>query len=201
MKINRAKKIGAVVLAAGSSSRLGTSKQLITIAGKTLLRHTSEVAYNVTGANTVVVLGFDSPAHEMEISNLPIHIVVNDKWKSGMGSSIKAGVDYLIKITSDLDAVIIMVCDQPYLTADHLRKIIETYERTAAPVVASTYASTVGVPALFDKSLIHDVLALADEQGAKKIIQQYSDRLVEIEFPGGEIDIDTQEDLQRFLQV
>jgi molybdenum cofactor cytidylyltransferase len=201
MKINRSKNIGAVILAAGSSSRLGTSKQLITIAGKTLLRHTCEIAFNEIGMNTAVVFGFDNPTHEMEVSNVQIHSVVNDRWKSGMGSSIKAGVDYLNKVTSHLDAVIIMVCDQPYLTAHHLRKIIETYERTAAPVVASTYASTVGVPALFDKCLMRELLALADDQGAKKVIQQYSDNVVEIEFPYGEIDIDTQEDLQRFLQI
>jgi molybdenum cofactor cytidylyltransferase len=197
MKPDFSENIGAIILAAGSSSRLGTSKQLITVGGKTLLRHTCEVAHHHTGTNTVVVLGFESGAHELVLADLPIHTIVNDKWQTGMGSSIKAGVKYISEVIPDLDAVIIMVCDQPYVNAEHLGKLIEAYERTRTRLVASAYASTVGVPALFDKSLFQQLLQIEDSHGAKHITQQNSDHLEVIDFPEGAIDIDTREDLQK----
>ena len=192
--------IGTIILAAGASSRLGRSKQLLSIKGKKLLRHACEVALDSSGDAVIVVLGHDAPSHQSEIQELPVYGVVNEEWKNGIGSSIKSGLRHLLKVSSDIDAAVIMVCDQPHVTSLHLNRLIEVYRKTAAPVVASSYAATVGVPALFDRRLFSDMLNIDDTSGAKKLIQINSGQAETIALPLGEFDIDTPEDLLRHKQ-
>jgi molybdenum cofactor cytidylyltransferase len=92
-----------------------------------------------------------------------------------------------------------MVCDQPLITASHLKKLIERYKETKSSIVASFYSGSAGVPALFEKSLFERMLSINDEQGAKKIINQYPDLVNAVDFPEGAIDIDKEEDVKKFL--
>jgi molybdenum cofactor cytidylyltransferase len=191
--------IAAIVLAAGSSSRMGKSKQLLMINNEPLLLRSVKAAVESGIGNVTVVLGANEQAHKEILQGLPVDIVSNYYWKSGMGSSIKTGMNALLHKHPETGAVIIMVCDQPAVDAEHLRTLITKHSQTRAPIVASSYADTLGVPALFARPFFSNILILKDEQGAKKIITQFSSKVHPIDFPAGADDLDTDADLQQFL--
>lgn len=191
--------IGIIVLAAGSSSRMGRSKQLLEIEGEPMLCRCVKIALAVSPDNVVVILGANEKPHREVIEKLPIQIVSNYYWKTGMGSSIKTGLNYLLQSGAELEAVIIMVCDQPALTADHLFKLIQKFDQKQGSIIASAYDNSSGVPALFGRSFFSNLLLLADDQGAKKIIQQFPRQVETVEFSKGSIDLDTDEDYQNYL--
>jgi molybdenum cofactor cytidylyltransferase len=192
--------IGIIVLAAGSSSRMGRSKQLLEIDGKPLLCRCVEHALATKASQVVVVLGANEKPHRKVIEELPVDIVTNSYWKTGMGGSIKTGLNYLIQSGKELDAVILMVCDQPALTSDHLLRLIEKLEEKKKAIIASSYSDSSGVPVLFSRSFFSNLLLLDDSQGAKKILQQFPDQVEAVEFPNGSIDLDTENDYENYLK-
>ena len=191
--------IGAILLAAGNSSRMGVSKQLLDVHGEELLRRTVRVILGSEVDKVAVVLGADEQAHRAILKDFQVDIVSNRNWTTGMGSSIKQGLAHLRGKHSDLSAIIIFVCDQPLLNAIIISDIISTYRQSNKPVIASGYADVPGVPALFDKSFFYKLDTLPDNQGAKKIILQNPADVHTIPFAGGEIDLDTMEDYNAFL--
>ncbi len=190
--------ISIILLAAGSSSRMGKSKQLLDINGEPLLLHAIKTALDTKASDVIVVLGANEQNHLDAISLMPIRTISNHFWKSGMGSSIKTGLHYLIKEIPESKGVIIMVCDQPALTAGHLKQLIDTFLQTRKPIVASYYSDTSGVPVLFARSFFSNILMLRDEHGAKKIIEQFPDQVVTVPFPEGAVDLDTIEDYENY---
>ena len=193
--------IGIIVLAAGSSSRMGRSKQLLEIDGQPLLCRCVEHALAASPSRVVVVLGANEKPHRGLLEKLPVEIVSNFYWKTGMGSSIKTGLNYLIQSNGELDGVILMVCDQPALTSAHLLKLIEKFHEKKKAIIASSYSKSNGVPVLFSRSFFSNLLLLNDDQGAKKIVQQFPDQVETVAFPKGSIDLDTEEDYQKFLKT
>ena len=196
---NNSLNIGIILLAAGSSSRMGQSKQMLNIEGVHLLLRSTNQAIKSEAKKVIVVLGANEHAHRKIIDHLPVEIITNSNWQKGMGSSLKIGAEKLLQITSELDATIVMVCDQPLLTTDHLNSMIQKFKETKSPIVASFYLSTAGVPALFGKSFFEKLLRIDDESGAKKIIQQNMNIVQTIDFPEGAIDLDTAEDYQKLI--
>lgn len=192
--------IGIIVLAAGSSSRMGRSKQLLDIDGQPLLCRCVDHALAASPSQVVVVLGANEKPHRELLEKLPVQILSNFYWKTGMGSSIKTGLNYLIQSGAELDAVILMVCDQPALTSDHLQKLIQIFHEKKKAIIASGYSNSSGVPVLFSRSFFSNLLLLNDDQGAKKIVQQFPDQVETVAFPNGSIDLDTEEDYQNFLK-
>jgi molybdenum cofactor cytidylyltransferase len=192
--------IGIIVLAAGSSSRMGRSKQLLEIDGQPLLCSCVNHALAVNPSHVVVVLGANEKPHRELLEKMPVKIVSNFYWKTGMGSSIKTGLNYLLQSGGELDAVILMVCDQPALTAEHLVKLIEKFQERKKAIIASSYSNSNGVPVLFGRSFFSNLLLLNDDQGAKKIVQQFPDQVDAVMFPKGSIDLDTEDDYQNFLK-
>jgi len=193
--------IGIIVLAAGSSSRMGRSKQLLEIDGQPLLCRCVEHALAASPSRVVVVLGANEKPHRGLLEKLPVEIVSNFYWKTGMGSSIKTGLNYLIQSNGELDGVILMVCDQPALTSEHLLKLIQKFHEKKKAIIASSYSKSNGVPVLFSRSFFSNLLLLNDDQGAKKIVQQFPDQVETVAFPKGSIDLDTEEDYQKFLKT
>lgn len=191
--------IGIIILAAGSSSRLGQSKQLIKIDGKTLLEKTTQAALDSGAHPILVVLGNQASAHRKAIETLPVNIVINEDWSNGMGSSLKEGLQRLLKDYPKTERIIVTVCDQPYLTSNHLKKLISVYTNTSSEIVASHYKDTNGVPALFSKTLFQKLLQLEDDEGARKIIRQHEGTIEFVVFEKGEIDIDTPDDLNYLM--
>lgn len=189
-----------LLLAAGCSSRMGQSKQLLEINGIPLLRHSAQVAIAAGASAVVVVLGANEEPHRKALESVPVEIVVNHYWKDGMGSSIKTGLHYIIQEHGEAKSVLIMVCDQPALTAAHLSALFHQSARTEKKIAASAYDNTLGVPAVFGRSFFSNILMLRDDQGAKKIIDQFSDQVTSVPFSAGSIDLDTTSDYTKYLQ-
>jgi molybdenum cofactor cytidylyltransferase len=189
---------GIILLAAGASSRMGHSKQLLMTGDEPLLVRAANTALEAGVDKVVVVLGSEEKKHLAVIKDIPVAYVTNKDWQSGMGSSIKAGVNFFLKTLPEIDQLIVMVCDQPHLSSEHLKKLIQTREQTRQPIVASGYSRTEGVPVLFEKTIFHKLLALQNDQGAKKIVKENYSAVTVVDFPLGEIDLDTPEEYNIF---
>ena len=185
--------IGVIILAAGESSRMGRPKQLLSVNGKTLLRHAIDAARVIDEA-PVVVLGAHAAAICAEVNGLPVTIIENTDWQSGMGGSLRTGLQALLDHSPKTQAAIIMLCDQPRVTGDILRALVEPYRSSASPIVACEYGGVLGVPALFHRTMFQELLALQGAEGARKIIQRYPAQAARVSFPDGAIDLDTPED-------
>jgi molybdenum cofactor cytidylyltransferase len=186
----------AVVLAAGASARMGRPKQLIEVGGETLIRKAIRCSQKAGADEIVVVLGYNHEEIKKEIEGMPIHITIHEHAEKGMGSSIKHGVNFVLNNYSEVNALMILVCDQPLLTLIHLKKIIEEFKHSKSPIVASAYSNRKGVPVLFHRSMFDQLLQLDDEHGAKKMIEQNSALVKAVDFPDGSIDLDTPEDVR-----
>lgn len=191
--------IGAVILAAGESSRLGQPKQLIQFRGKTLVQRIVDAAREAGCSPKVVVIGSDKDKVARELEQTNAVIVENVNWKNGMGTSIRSAVQHLIDIAPNVEAIVLLVCDQPFVDSRAIEQLIALREKTKKAVVASSYAGTLGVPALFDRSCAEELLGLDDADGAKSIILSNHDRVAEFPFPQGKIDIDTLADYERLI--
>ena len=189
------KNIGIIVLAAGASSRLGHPKQLVELNGIPLLRKITEIAINTRCTPIVVVLGAYFNKIKPTVEKLPVHILKNKKWETGMGSSIASGMGFLIKKHPQLKAVILLVCDQYFLSEKIILELISTWEKTGKNIVASQYGETIGVPAIFSKELFNELKRLDSTGGAKKIINRYDNQIGTILFQQGSFDLDTEKDL------
>lgn len=174
-----------MVLAAGASTRLGEPKQLATLGGERLLERAVRVAHQAGCSPVVVVLGANfaviSDLCDLELAE----VVLNPDWSDGMASSIRCG---LHRVGAEVGAVILMTCDQPAVTADHLRRLVQ--ECTDAPV-ASIYAGRRGVPACFPVQKFKELSLLAGDEGARRLLITATT----IELVGGELDIDTPQSL------
>lgn len=191
------KRIGAILLAAGNSSRLGRPKQQLIIEGKSLLVHTAEALRGAELDHVVVVVGHEAEVHEKTLAHLKIECLRHTDWHLGMGSSIKAGLRHLLG-TVDLDAAIITACDQPMISSGHLINMKQAYLAGTEKIVASTYGNTAGIPILFDRAFFPRMLTIDDSRGAKKLIEDELS-LLRVPFPGGEIDVDTESDYEKAL--
>lgn len=185
------KSCAAIILAAGQSSRLGRPKQLLKYQNKNLLQHAIDVAKQSSAQPVIIVLGSHADIILKEIDTSGIDVVRNDDWQSGMASTIRCGIHNL---QADVDAVILMVCDQPFVTPDLLNSLMDKQRETGKPIIASQYGETIGTPALFHKQFFTGLMMLKGDTGAKKIMMEHRDLLTTIPFLKGSIDIDTIDD-------
>ena len=180
-------KVAAVVLAAGGSSRLGSPKQLVRLGGENLLERAVRVAREAGCEPVVVVLGASAEVIRSQCELGDACVVVNEDWASGMGGSIGAGVGAL----QGVDGCVVMTCDMPAVTAAHLRLI------GGAEVTASRYAGRKGIPAFFPKTYFDALMALMGDKGARELLVTARSE----ELAGGELDVDTVEDLERAKEM
>lgn len=184
--------IAAVVLAAGASTRLGEAKQMAVLGGETLLERAVRTAREAGCAPVVVVLGaayVEILAHSRFGDAVP---VINDEWKEGMASSIRLGVRTLGFIAKDAEGVVLMTCDQPVVTVEHLRLLTLQQE-----IKASRYANRNGVPAYFPRKYFSQLMALTGDAGARTLLAQARSE----DLAHGELDIDTAEDFARAREL
>lgn len=184
-----------VLLAAGSSSRMGAPKQLLAYQGKPLIRYAVETAVASGCGHVIVVLGANAEPIRAALDGLPVSVVENPDWAGGMGTSIRSGITRAEEL--GLDGAILALADQPLITAAILARLIEEHLQTGQPIVSSQYAGTVGVPVFFAKSHFGQLLALAPDQGCKGVILRNGDQALRIDCPEAEADIDTPDDYGR----
>ena len=193
--------IGLVILAAGASTRMGRPKQLLEYQDKTLIHHTVNIAVASLGEPIVVVLGAYAELIKPEIQSFPVTPALNLEWREGMSTSMRVGIKTLLVLNPQLGAIVLMLCDQPFVSTSLINQLVETYHRTKQPIVASQYGEVVGVPALFDSQFFPLLLKLKGDRGARQIITEYLSTVVAIPFPSGEFDLDTPRDYARLGQI
>lgn len=191
--------IGIVILAAGASTRMGTPKQLLRYQDRSLLRHTIEVAIASVCRPIVVVLGANVQLIRSDISQLSIQIVENLQWTEGMSSSIGVGIQELKTSCPEVEAVIVTLCDQPFISTKIINQLASAYHSTNQPIIACKYAETLGVPALFSDRLFSELITLTGGEGAKQVINKHSQEVFSISFPEGAMDIDTPKEYAELL--
>jgi molybdenum cofactor cytidylyltransferase len=185
----------AIVLAAGASTRLGQPKQLLQLDGESLLHRTVRTAGEAGFDPIFVVLGYEAERMRQEITDLRAMPVINPDWESGMASSLRCGVEGLMKKKPRPGRVLVLLCDQAKLSAEILSRLIQTSARTNSMITASNYAGRLGVPAIFHESLYPDLLEVKGDQGARAVILQHVGQTSTVEFSEGAVDIDTPNDL------
>ena len=178
---------GAIVLAAGASTRLGQPKQLIRIPGETLLERAVRVAREAGCDPIVTVLG--ASADEILASSQLDHAIplINSEWQQGMGNSISFGIRRLQTIAPEISGAVLMVCDQPAVTSAHLRALAATGRLTA-----SVYSGHRGVPAYFPAEMFAELKNLTGDTGARDLLSTAAT----VPLTDGELDIDTPGDLE-----
>jgi molybdenum cofactor cytidylyltransferase len=178
--------VAAIVLAAGASVRLGVPKQLVRLGPETLLERAVRVALE---ADLNPVFGILPPDLMIEPTPAGMIRIVNRESAEGMASSIRAGLRALAASGTAVSGAIILACDQPAVTARHLRELATGVD----DIVASAYSGRKGVPAYFPAAAFEELLALRGDVGARELLKTART----IPLPDGDLDVDTIQDLDR----
>jgi molybdenum cofactor cytidylyltransferase len=189
--------IAALLLAAGASRRFGGPKLLQLVRGASIVRWSAEAALAAADQLLVVV----PPEHSelrTALDGLDVRFVVNERAEDGMGSSLACGVR---AAGPDVDAALVVLADEPELPAESYRRVIRRYRDGGAQIVAATYAGQRGHPVLFDCAVFPELVALTGDEGARRVVDRDTGRLVFVEIGDQRpIDVDTREDLARLLR-
>ena len=192
--------IALLILAAGSSTRMGKPKQLLPWNGTTLLGNAINNALASRSKNVVVVLGSRAEVIRSEILVDGIETVENSNWRLGLGNSIATGIKFLLKKTEDFDGVLIMLADQPLIDTDYLNLMITLFYDVPQSIVATAYENRAGVPALFHRRYFNVLAGLEEDYGAKEIIEHNETEVYKIDPTEKSFDIDTQSQYQYLIK-
>jgi len=190
-------KYAILILAAGSSERLGRPKQMVKWNETTLLNHTIQEALTANDTDLYVALGGNLIDIQSSISDKITKVYIS-KWKDGMGQSISESLSQ-IPIQS-YEAVIISMCDQPYISSTIFENLIETFEKEKSSIIISKYNESSGPPTLFDRCHFQSLQLLKGDNGGKHIVKNHFEETSFIEFEKGNIDIDTEEDIRNLMR-
>jgi len=180
---------------------MGQPKQLLRVGDRTLIRRTIDTVLASPAWPVAVVLGAHAGAIRAEIARLPVLAVDNREWEEGLASSIRAGVRTLESFSRSLDAAVLVLADQPRLSADALRQLAEEHRRRGRSIVAAHYAGHPGPPALFARRHFPELLALSGPDGARPLFARHAAELVTVPLPELAIDLDTPADYESFLAL
>jgi CTP:molybdopterin cytidylyltransferase MocA len=188
--------VAAIVLAAGASRRLGRPKQLLMHGGETMIERAIRLAHEGGAVPVIAVLGAHNELIREAVRLSDFTPVINSAWDQGISTSIQTGLAALEESASQTPGVLIVACDQPRLSAGHLRAMLEVFYAQATPaIVASAYQGVLGIPAVFPREAFAELRALCGDKGARILLMRPPCPLVALPFPGGEIDIDLPADM------
>ncbi|MFT5436230.1 MAG: molybdenum cofactor cytidylyltransferase [Ulvibacter sp.] len=191
-----------IIPAAGASRRIGSPKQLLKWGDSTLISHAIDIAEELGQKEIVLVLGAYYDKIKAEIDNRSIRTLKNEDWENGLGSSIAAGVEYLVKSLDTCDAVLILLPDQPLIVPFYLKTMIDKFKVGENQIIATKYGSgKYGVPALFDKKYFEKLRGLTDDRGAQELIKQSAKFVTTVDINPLISDIDTEEDYKKIYKA
>ncbi len=182
---------------AGASTRMGMPKQLLQFGGQTLLRRVASAALEAGCRPVVVVTGANAAACRGSLCGLDVQEAENQQWQSGMSSSVRVGIETVVAVDPKTAAVVLMLCDQPFITRDIIAALVAAYRETGRSIVASRYGKSYGASALFGRAHFAELTALEGATGTKQVIQKHLPKVHLLLFPGAEIDVDTRDDFAR----
>jgi molybdenum cofactor cytidylyltransferase len=184
-------RLGCAILAAGASRRLGCPKQLLPFKGNELVRHLTLEVLASQAKEVAVIVGAHGERVAAAVAGLPVTCIVNLEWREGIASSIRCAAHWANR--QQLTALTLVLSDQPYLESHHLDQLAGEHA-AGANIVASRYHGVIGVPALFAATAFDMLFTLKGDAGAGTLLRQRPSTR-SIEWPAGEIDIDTHHDL------
>jgi len=194
--------IAILIPAAGASKRLGSPKQLLKWGDSTLMGHVIKNVKQLDAQQVLMVLGAHYDKIVKEVSTADVEIIQNKNWEQGLGSSIAAGAKFLLDSKSNVDAVLIVLVDQPFISTAYLAAMIADFNAEEGRIITTSYGNdTYGVPALFDKRYLVQLAKLRDDNGAKMLIKQNLDRVSAVAMTPILTDIDTKKDYNTFRET
>jgi EmrB/QacA subfamily drug resistance transporter len=192
--------VAAIVLAAGGSVRMGQLKQLLPVGGQPMVRRVAEAVCAAELAQVLVVVGARADQVAQALVALPVDVVANEQWAEGMSTSLRAGLQAL---RPEIQAVLIVLADQPALTPHLLKALVARYHATGAPIVAPFFRGQHGNPVLFDRSLFPELLAVEGDQGGRALLVRHHERMecIDIDDPAAVLDVDTRQDYEKAQEL
>lgn len=191
-------KIAILILAAGSSTRMGVAKQLLPVGKTTLLGVTIERALQSKANKLYCILGANVEAIKKSISKYSVEAMFNPDYKSGLSSSIVTGIKHLV--SQNFDAVLILLGDQPLITTKYLNKMMDTFNNHEGKIIASNYNETLGVPTLIPKPYFNQLLKLKGDKGAKDWLNTGNEEIIKLKNTKL-MDIDTKKEYRDYLKL
>jgi molybdenum cofactor cytidylyltransferase len=179
---------------------MGSPKQLLTLGGQSLVRRATLAVLDGGCDTVVVVTGAHGEAVAADLAGLTAIIAFNPDWPRGMGTSLRAGLAALLAAAPQTDLALVLLCDQPHLDPQVIRNLIAGWSTSGKPMAASEYADTVGPPCCFAKSQFASLAAIADHDGAKKLLLANPQSVTKIPWPAGTVDVDTPEDWRKITR-
>ncbi len=193
--------IAAIILAAGAASRMGKAKMLLPLNQTNILEHIVSAIEGADVEPIYIVTGFYHQEIATALYKSNVKLVLNSNWALGMSSSIQVGLHKLLIDLPNIDAVLITVSDQPFLSANIIEQLIEQYQLTNKPIVAAEYNGIKGTPVLFNKAYFTQLMNLSGDRGAGAILQANLHEVATIPFKLGELDIDTLADYEQLCSI
>lgn len=185
----------AIVLAAGLSRRMGRPKLLLDLRGKPVIRHTTECLLAAGLKQVLVVVGPEHEAIGKALGGLDVQLVVNPTPEAGQGSSVSAGIRALPPAT---EAALIALGDQPDLSTDVIKRLLEALKSPGKHIAAPRYADGLGNPVLFAAAVFTELLVLPGDRGARSVVEKDPSRLAVVDVASPmPSDLDTPEDYLR----
>ncbi len=189
---NRQPTIFAAVLAAGRSSRFGSTKQAVELGGLPLVQRAMATAAEVCESRVVTVIGHDRATVFRAVSTQSGFVVVNEDYENGIGTSIAAAARACRRCA---DAMMVVLADQPLVTAEHLQALIDAWSGAEDEIVATAFANTEGPPVLLPSRTFDDLCLLSGDKGAHGLFCDVRFQLKTVRFEPAAVDIDTPADL------
>lgn len=191
-------RFGAIILAAGASTRMGSPKQLLTIAGRPLLLRTIDATLASPAWPVVVVLGAHAEKIRPLLARLPVLIAEAPDWSEGMAASLRTGVTTLRQFSRALDGALVALCDQPAFSAAVIAQLVAAQCITGRSIIAARYSGRNGAPALFLRQHFETLAHLTGEAGARELLNGDPARIASIDLPALAHDLDTPGDVAAF---
>lgn len=182
-----AQSLGAILLAAGGSSRLGRPKQLEVIDGQPLVARQAQLLLHLQPACVVVVTGAVDHEVRQALAGLPLEFVHHADWSRGMGQSIARGIEAM---PERVRGALLLLCDQWRIGQDDLESLIETWTREPHKAVVSAWDGASGPPVIFPRALFQRLLTLRGDRGARQLLKRYSGGLERVSMPNAKFDLD-----------
>lgn len=171
-------RLGVILLAAGKSTRFGANKLLAGFCGRPMVCCALEAAGTLEAARTAVVTGSGEIARLA--AGCGFEVIVNDAPQLGQSHSIRLGV----RAMQDMDAVLLMVCDQPRLTGASLERLAQRFACSGKSIACLRDSTHMGNPAIFAQKTFGELLALEGDRGAKSVLRAHADDLLVVETVG-----------------
>lgn len=193
--------IVVLIVAAGSSSRMGSPKQLLKWKDTTLINHAIHNVKTIKPSKLIVVLGanYELISPKLDIDDL--EVLNHEHWEDGLGSSIAYGVQHIKKSTPDVDGILIMLGDQPLIGSEFLQLLINNFQTDKKQIIASGYSNgKPGVPVLFDTFYLEELSTLTNDNGAKPLLHKYVEHIITINARNKIADIDTKAEYERLYK-